>query len=83
MSKLKVTFDTVPVNALLDPAGGYSMRLTEQQIVEDETVYEEVIKEKTLPLSPELLQLAVHAVLQTMATKTSQDCRPRKIGGII
>lgn len=83
MSKLKVTFDTVPVNALLDPTGGYSMRLTEQQIVEDETVYEEVIKEKTLPLSPELLQLAVHAVLQTMATKTSQDCRPRKIGGII
>ena len=50
MSKLKVTFDTVPVNALLDPTGGYSMRLTEQQIVEDETVYEEVIKEKTLPL---------------------------------
>ena len=83
MSKLKVTFDTVPVNALLDPTGGYSMRLTEQQIVEDETVYEEVIKEKTLPLSPELLQLAVHAVLQTMSTKTSQDCRPRKIGGII
>ena len=50
MSKLIVPFDTYKVNPALDPEGGYAMRLGEQQIVEDVSVYEEVIKEKTLPL---------------------------------
>lgn len=83
MSKLIVPFDTYKVNTALDPEGGYAMRLGEQQIVEDVSVYEEVIKEKTLPLSPELLQFATSAVLNTMAAKTAADCRPRKIGGLI
>ena len=80
MKKLQVNYDTYPVNPALDPSGGYAMRLTDQQIIEDDAVYEEVIKEETLPLSVKLLKFCVNAVLAATSKKTSQDCRPRRIG---
>jgi len=80
MNKLMVPFDTYAVNPALDPSGGYAMRLGEQQILEDDAVYEEVIKEETLPLSVKLLKFCVNAVLSATSKKTSQDCRPRRVG---
>ena len=80
MKKLQVNYDTYPVNPALDPSGGYAMRLTDQQILEDDAVYEEVIKEETLPLSVKLLKFCVNAVLAATSKKTSQDCRPRRVG---
>lgn len=81
MKKLMVNFETRPVNPALDPEGGYSMAICDQQILEDdETVYTEVIKEKTLPLSVDMLKFCVDSVIQTTAKKVSEDCRPRRLG---
>ena len=80
MSKLQVPFDTVAVPLTLDPRGGYAMRICPQQILEDDSVYEEVIKEETLPLSVKLLKFCVNAVLAATAKKVAQDCRPRRVG---
>lgn len=81
--KTQIEFDTYPVNAAVDPSGGYVMKLKEQQIVNDDSVFEEVVKEKTLPLSPDLLEFAFRTILSTMALKVSTDCRPRKIGNYL
>jgi len=81
--KTQVPFDTYPVNAALDPSGGYAMKLKDLQIVNDDSVFEEVVKEKTLPLSPELLEFAFRTILTTMALKVSKDCRPRKVGSYL
>lgn len=84
MKKLIVNFETRPVNPVLDPEGGYSMAICDQQILEDdETVYTEVIKEKTLPLSVEMLKFCVDSVIQTTAKKVSEDCRPRRLGNLV
>ena len=84
MKKLIVNFETRPVNPALDPEGGYSMAICDQQILEDdETVYTEVIKEKTLPLSVEMLKFCVDSVIQTTAKKVSEDCRPRRLGNLV
>lgn len=80
MGKLMVPFETVAVNPVLDPEGGYAMRICDQQILEDDSVYEEVIKEETLPLSVKLLKFIVNAVLAATAKKVAQDCRSRRIG---
>ena len=80
MSKLQVQFETVAVSPRLDPQGGYYMYLCPQQVLEDDSVYEEVIKEETLPLSVKLLKFIVNAVLAATAKKVAQDCRPRRVG---
>ena len=81
--KTQVPFDTYPVNAALDPSGCFAMKLKDLQIVNDDSVFEEVVKEKTLPMSPELLEFGFRCVLSTMADRVSKDCRPRKVGNII
>ena len=80
MSKLQVPFETTPVIAPTGEMVGYSMHICPQQIIEDDAVYEEVIKEETLPLSVKLLKFCVNAVLAATARKVSQDCRPRRVG---
>ena len=81
--KTQVPFETYPVNAALDPSGCFAMKLKDLQIVNDDSVFEEVVKEKTLPMSPELLEFGFRCVLSTMADRVSKDCRPRKVGNII
>lgn len=83
--KTQVPFDTYPVNPSLDPTGAglFAMKLKDLQIVNDDSVFEEVVKEKTLPMSPELLEFGFRCVLSTMAERVSKDCRPRKVGNII
>ena len=83
--KTQVPFDTYPVNPSLDPTGVglFAMKLKDLQIVNDDSVFEEVVKEKTLPMSPELLEFGFRCVLSTMAERVSKDCRPRKVGNII
>ena len=81
--KTQVPFDTYPVNAAVDPSGCFAMKLKERQIVNDDSVFEEVVKEKTLPMSPELLEFGFRCVLSTMAERVSKDCRPRKVSNII
>ena len=81
--KTQVPFDTYPVNAALDPSGSFAMKLKDLQIVNDDSVFEEVVKEKTLPMSPELLEFGFRCVLSTMAERVSKDCRPRKVGNIL
>ena len=84
MKKLMVPFETRPVNPALDPDGGFSMAICDQQIIDnDESVYTEVIKEKTLPLSVDLLKFCVDSVIQTTAKKVSEDCRPRRLGDVV
>lgn len=80
MSKLQVPFETMPVTSPTGETIGYSMHICPQQILEDDAVYEEVIKEETLPLSVKLLKFCVNAVLAATARKVSQDCRPRRVG---
>ena len=81
--KTQVPFDTYPVNAAVDPSGSFAMKLKDLQIVNDDSVFEEVVKEKTLPMSPELLEFGFRCVLSTMAERVSRDCRPRKVGNIL
>ena len=81
--KTQVPFETYPVNAALDPSRCYAMKLKDLQIVNDDSVFEEVVKEKTLPMSPELLEFGFRCVLSTMAERVSKDCRPRKVGNIL
>ena len=78
--KLIVYFDAVPINTAVDPRGGYTMKMKEQQIVSGNSVFEEVVLTKTLPFSAELLEFAFECVLTTMADRVSRDCRPRKVG---
>ena len=83
--KTQVQFDTYPLNPVLDPSGAgcFAMKLQNLQIVNDDSVFEEVVKEKTLPMSPELLEFGFRCVLATMADRVSKDCRPRKVGNIL
>ena len=81
--KTQVPFETYPVNAAVDPSGCFAMKLKDLQIVNDDSVFEEVVKEKTLPMSPELLEFGFRCVLSTMAERVSKDCRPRKVGNIL
>ena len=78
--KLIVYFDAVPINPLVDPRGGYAMKMKEQQMVSGNSVFEEVVLTKTLPFSADLLEFAFECVLTTMADRVSRDCRPRKVG---
>lgn len=78
--KLTVYFDAVPINSAVDPRGGYTMKMKEQQMVSGNSVFEEVVQTKTLPFSAELLEFAFECVLTTMAERVSRDCRPRKVG---
>lgn len=78
--KLIVYFDAVPINPAVDPRGGYTMKMKEQQMVSGNSVFEEVVQTKTLPFSAELLEFAFECVLTTMAERVSRDCRPRKVG---
>lgn len=78
--KLIVYFDTVPINPAVDPRGGYALKIKEQQIVSGNSVFEEVVQTKTLPISPELLEFAFECILSTMAERVSRDCRPRRVG---
>lgn len=82
-NKTEVCFDTYPIPAALGPKGGYAMKIKVQPILEDTTVFEEVVREKTLPLSADLLEFAFRAILTTMARKVSRDCRPRRIGNLL
>lgn len=83
MAKLIAKFDTVPVNPAIDPEGGYLLRLRDRPVYDESQVFEEVVKEKTLPIDKDMLEFAFLAVLKTMALKVSRDCNPRKIGNYI
>lgn len=81
--KLVVYFEPVPISPTVDPRGGYALKMKEQQMVSGDSVFEEVVKEKTLPISAELLEFSFRCVLSTMAERVSRDCRPRKIGNYL
>ena len=83
MAKIQAKFDTYAVNSTLDPSGGYTLRLKERPIYDESQVFEEVVKEKTLPFDPALLEFAFLSVLKTMALKVSRDCNPRKVGNYL
>lgn len=83
MAKLQVKFDTVAVNTAIDPTGGYTLKLKERPIYDESQVFEEVVKEKTLPFDKDMLEFAFLAVLKTMALKVSRDCNPRKVGNYL
>ena len=81
--KLVVQFDTVPISPLVDPRGGFALKMKEQQMVSGDSVFEEVVQAKTLPISAELLEFAFRCILVTMADRVARDCRPRKIGNYL
>ena len=83
MAKIIAKFDTVPVNAAIDPTGGYTLKLKDRPIYDESQVFEEVVKEKTLPFDKDMLEFAFLAVLKTMALKVSRDCNPRKVGNYL
>lgn len=83
MAKIQAKFDTVAVNAAIDPSGGYTLKLKERPIYDESQVFEEVVKEKTLPFDKDMLEFAFLAVLKTMALKVSRDCNPRKVGNYL
>ena len=81
--KLVVYFEPVAINPAVDPSGGYALKMKEQQMVSGDSVFEEVVQTKTLPISAELLEFGFRCVLSTMAERVSRDCRPRKIGNYL
>ena len=83
MAKIIAKFDTIPVNSELDPSGGYTLKLKDRPVYDESQVFEEVVKEKTLPFDKDMLEFAVLAVLKTMALKVSRDCNPRKVGNYL
>ena len=83
MAKIIAKFDTIPVNSELDPAGGYTLKLKDRPVYDESQVFEEVVKEKTLPFDKDMLEFAFLAVLKTMALKVSRDCNPRKVGNYL
>ena len=83
MAKIIARFDTKKVNNALDPEGGFSLQLKDRPIYDDTQVFEEVVKEKTLPFDKDMLEFAFLSVLKTMALKVSRDCNPRRIGNYI
>ena len=83
MSKLIAKFDTIPVNPELDSTGGYLLRLKDRPVYDESHVFEEVVKEKTLPFDTDTLKFAFLSVLKTMAMKVSRDCNPRKVGNYL
>ena len=54
MAKLIAKFDTVPVNPAIDPEGGYLLRLRDRPVYDESQVFEEVVKEKTLPIDKDI-----------------------------
>lgn len=83
MAKIIAKFDTVAVNTSIDPTGGYTLKLKDRPIYDESQVFEEVVKEKTLPFDKDMLEFAFLAVLKTMALKVSRDCNPRKVGNYL
>ena len=83
MAKLIAKFDTVPVNTAIDPEGGYQLRLRDRPVYDESQVFEEVVKEKTLPFDKDMLEFSFLAVLKTMAQKVSRDCNPRRVGNYL
>ena len=83
MSKILAKFDTVAVNSELDHEGGYTLRLKDRPVYDDSQVFEEVVKEKTLPFDKDMLEFAFLSVLKTLALKVSRDCNPRRIGNYL
>lgn len=83
MAKIIAKFDTVAVNPAIDPTGGYTLKLKDRPIYDESQVFEEVVKEKTLPFDKDMLEFAFLAVLKTMALKVSRDCNPRKVGNYL
>ena len=83
MAKVIAKFDTIPVNSDLDPSGGYTLKLKDRPVYDESQVFEEVVKEKTLPFDKDMLEFAFLSVLKTMALKVSRDCNPRKVGNYL
>lgn len=83
MAKIIAKFDTVPVNTEIDPAGGYTLKLKDRPVYDDTQVFDEVVKEKTLPFDKDMLEFAFLSVLKTMALKVSRDCNPRRVGNYL
>ena len=83
MAKIQAKFDTIAVNTAIDPKGGYTLKLKERPIYDESQIFEEVVKEKTLPFDKDMLEFAFLAVLKTMALKVSRDCNPRRVGNYL
>ena len=83
MSKIQVKFDTALVKSKLNREDRYAMKLKNRPIYDESQVFEEVVKEKTLPFDKDMLEFAFLAVLKTMALKVSRDCNPRRVGNYL
>ena len=83
MSKTTIPFDTRRIGPEIDPSESYTLHLKDRPIYDEETVFGEVVKEKTLPFDKDMLEFAFLSVLKTMTHKVSQDCIPRKIGNYV
>ena len=77
--KIEVKFDTSPVDTRLASKAGHRLHMKEQPIYEDDRVFEEVVKEKTLPIDADLLKFAFVSIITTAVKKVASDCIPRKI----
>ena len=80
MAKLK--YKTQAVTAAIDTTGGYICRVVNQDPIEDDAVFQEVIDTLRLTESPFGLKKAVEAVVDTATRKTASDGIPRKVGGL-
>ena len=84
MSKIVAKFNTQAIKSELgENADGYMLRLKDRPVYDESQVFEEVVKEKTLPFDKDMLEFAFLSVLKTMTYKVSRDCNPRKIGNYL
>lgn len=83
MAKVLAKFKAIPVNPEVDPSGGCRMQLTDRQIYDEATVFDEVVDSERLPFTAEMLEFAFKCVLRTVAKKIATDCNARKIGNYI
>ena len=78
-----IPFDTKAIPVSIDPEGGYSLQLKDVECVEDESVFDEVKSDNSLPISSNLIEFIFRCTLETMAGKVAKDCKARKIGNLL
>ncbi len=83
MKKLIVKFDTSLVNSKLTSKPVYSLQMKDRPIYDDDMVFDEVVKEKTLPIDAGLLKFAFVSILTTAVKKVASDCIPRRIANCV
>lgn len=78
-----VQIKLVPLNAKVCKDGGFRAQLPKDGALDYTTVLEEVIKEKRLGLSPEMLKMMIDSTFASVIDNVYKDGRTRRLGDFL